>query len=93
MTEQVFYNTGKTTKKFQDQSFFDTFNWQNFEQGDTVWLEDYDGSDVSRIAGIFKNHRPGQVTIRLVKNVHGQILGHHSVENINQMSQFWQRYL
>ncbi len=89
---QVKYTTGKTTKKFQDQEFFDYFNWNNFEQGDIVWLEDYHAKDVDRICGIFIASDNEVVTVRLVKNVHGFMLaGAMGLESILTLrSPFWQ---
>ncbi len=95
MNKVVYWSTGATTRKFKDQSFFDDFNWHNFECGDLVWLEDYHTEDVNRIVGIFAcyplsitgnlvNSENG-IVIRLVKNVHGRILVRRNVENVNQL--------
>ena len=36
----IFYSDAATPQKELNPEWFDDFNWQNFEYGEIVWLED-----------------------------------------------------
>lgn len=80
-------------KYFHNQEFFQDFNWEVFQKGDIVWLEDYPGT-VKRICGIFIgiDHEDAAV-IRLIPNRDGAILARNESENILGYSDYWKRYL
>jgi len=92
---------GKQESKFQNQIFFEDFNWQNFNVGDVVWLEDYRG-EIEKIAGIFAGYKnETDPIVRLTTNRDGLILARNSglpgspIEtNILNYSSHWsKRYL
>ena len=87
----VIKSTGKTKSKFQDQSFFDDFNWKNFNLGDIVWLEDYRG-EIDRIAGIFVGTEIEPV-IRLLPNRLGRLVARYNLETIINCNYAWRKYL
>jgi len=71
----VFWTTGKTTRSFRNQEFFEGFNWDNFTPGDFVWLEDYEGKDQTRIVGIYLGQKDNNPIVRLLANPLGKKIG------------------
>ena len=76
---------------FSDQEFFSDFNWQNFEHGDIVWLEDY--SAVTIIAGVFLRIDNDDAIIRLIPNKDGEILARNNSTSLFNYNSYWERYL
>jgi len=91
----VLKTTGTKATKFSNQAFFQDFNWSNFQPGDTVWLEDYTGTEPARIVGLYTGtDEANNPIVRLIPNQHGQTLARLEVENISQMvSNWWQKFL
>lgn len=87
--------TGKTSE-FKNQEFFANFNWANFERGDIVWLEDYDGPIII-IAGVFVGlNESGDPMVRVMTNRHSLIFVNHNLQNIldSNSAAYWeQKYL
>lgn len=81
----VFKTVGKTKSAFKNQEFFANFNWTNFERGDIVWLENYEGGEgllYGLIAGIFVGLEDGSPLVRLMTNRHSMVFVYHNLENI-----------
>ena len=73
----IYINGVKTTS-----TFFDNFNWFNFEYGDIVWLEDCD--DINAIAGYVIPSNDGEVHIKTLSNYVSIKLIDLGAENIHQ---------
>lgn len=82
MSKQVVRSSGES---LNNQEFFANFNWHNFNKGDVVWLEDYEGDDFDGIAGVFCYEDDDRVTIRLLLDVAAKALVRDDVVNISEI--------
>ncbi len=94
---KYFGSSKQQPKAFSDQEFFSDFNWQNFEHGDIVWLEDY--GKVTIIAGVFlRIANDNDIIIRLIPNKDGEILARNNSVSLHNyavlgINDYWERYL
>lgn len=90
----VFWTTGKITRSFRNQEFFSDFNWDIFEPGDLVWLEDYEGKDQTRIVGVYLKTKEGNPVVRLLPNYVGEKIARFTyLENITKApNSYWQQF-
>jgi hypothetical protein len=58
----IFYSDTATPQKELSPEWFADFNWQNFEHGEIVWLEDND--ETSQPAARFLGMNNNQVRLR-----------------------------
>ena len=94
----VFWTTGKTTKKFQDQNYFGDFNWVACSAGDVIWIEDYTANDAkTKLCGVIVQPFDfGNPVIRLVPNSIAKNIsdrGLASVSDINEVVWHIRKYM
>ena len=66
-------------KVIEGAEFFDNYNWFNFEHGDIVWMEDFDGVEN---AAYFKNSSDDSVNLVSLSDAEFRLAAKYDLESV-----------